>query len=270
MYGTTGRKKINEQLPNRTMAAIGLKAQWLGLVGNRRISSRKYTIDNAYFSDMSYQSIYWAGFIAADGCISKDERDIQITLGRKDRDRLETFKNHISYSGHIYDFDNTCSNGTTCHMSTLGLNGCDNMVYDLKTFYGIINNKSLILRPPPVLMTDVQKLIYILGYIDGDGTFSFRKQGKKKDIFLSIRGTLCFLNWIKDLFDKIEPSSKISSVSIADGYGKYSVQGKRAYRLGKVFLSIIDNYKIDRMMRKINKEKITIYEEKHNNNVSVG
>src|ERR1700678_2051133 len=42
---------------------------------------QKYTCDHEFFSRDNEASFYWAGFIAADGNISKDNRRISIELG---------------------------------------------------------------------------------------------------------------------------------------------------------------------------------------------
>ncbi len=59
-------------LPGRTSGAIRRKAYDNGLVANLSITNKKFvTTNNNFFSVPNTINSYWAGFIAADGCVSE-------------------------------------------------------------------------------------------------------------------------------------------------------------------------------------------------------
>src|ERR1700686_2382153 len=62
---------------------------------------RKYFVNDIFFHTATEKSFYWAGFIAADGCIVKDHSDVGnalvIELSKKDQTLLETFVNDIGF-----------------------------------------------------------------------------------------------------------------------------------------------------------------------------
>ena len=96
MYGFSPHKRILAKLCFRTDAALRAKASSLGCKGNAKlvgglakkgIYRRKY-IRN-YFDVIDEERAYWAGFIAADGCIFRNS--LKITLAKKDKCQLEKF-----------------------------------------------------------------------------------------------------------------------------------------------------------------------------------
>lgn len=75
--------------------------------GIKMNSQRKYSVDETFFTKTNEKSFYWAGFIAADGCISRYENGnmcVTLTLALKDINILEKFKHQIKYTGPIYKY----------------------------------------------------------------------------------------------------------------------------------------------------------------------
>lgn len=62
---------------------------------------KKYNVNENFFSLDTPESFYWAGFIAADGCILKNLKVLEIGLGIKDKKHLKKFKSAIKYTGNI-------------------------------------------------------------------------------------------------------------------------------------------------------------------------
>ena len=69
LYGLRMNTQISEVLPGRSVDAIKQKGRYLGLKSNRKVTRKHYGIDYDYFAVPNVQNSYWAGFIAADGCI---------------------------------------------------------------------------------------------------------------------------------------------------------------------------------------------------------
>lgn len=99
---------------------------------------------------------YWAGFIAADGCVDKKGR-IRFYLQLSDREHLEKFARFVG-SDHKINLNeerNRCSIEFVCRP----------MAEDLE-YWGIYPNKSLTYEPP----AQYSNRHFVRGLFDGDGT----------------------------------------------------------------------------------------------------
>jgi hypothetical protein len=92
-YGKIPYKEIQKLIPNHPFSAIQGKINSLG-ISNREIArllkvkfpSVKKTVffDENFFEVPNLLNCYWAGFIAADGNISKNNKKFSIQIGDKD------------------------------------------------------------------------------------------------------------------------------------------------------------------------------------------
>jgi hypothetical protein len=154
----------------------------------RKSGITKIKVNHYYFSEINDNSSYWAGFIAADGCIRNDV--LVITLNAVDKCQLIDFVNAIKYKGKIYEvnyFHNQIQKNVS-HVSVTIKSG--KICQDLNNNFKITAKKSLTLEPPDLNLTNA--LAFIKGYIDGDGCIYINKQGIK----LQILGTVNIINWI--------------------------------------------------------------------------
>lgn len=152
-----------------------------------------------YFNVLTKQNCYWAGFIAADGCIT-DDNYISIALSVKDFNHLNKFIKDINFKGKPSHYKDNVR-----HIVSIKLSRSEKTIASLKKYFNIGPRKSLTLKKPNI--TDRLKVkAYIKGYIDGDGCIHFAKKktklGVKKYIALSITGTKPFLAWIKVNIEK--------------------------------------------------------------------
>jgi len=160
---------------------------------NMSFSHRKYTYDMDFFSRDAPESFYWAGFIAADGCITKHKGglSLQIGLSGKDTDHLKKFANEIKYSGKIREFS-YLSRGKTRQYCQLYIYG-SKFPTDLSRF-NICERKSLTYIFPDWLINHPLVNHFMRGYIDGDGCFTHRYQSKiRRKLSFSVCGTKQFL-----------------------------------------------------------------------------
>jgi hypothetical protein len=150
--------------------------------------NNKYSCDESFFENIdNHEKAYWFGFIAADGNIYNGK--LQICLNKKDEEHLNKFCKRINYNGPIYD-DRSLKRLMICRKK---------ITEDLKVL-GIIENKTLSINEKIFDNIPKEYLISaILGYIDGDGCFSFTR---KTGIQFSIVGNEGFLNWIRCFFDQ--------------------------------------------------------------------
>ncbi len=246
-YGKIPFHLFKDKLPNRTSKAILNKAVKLG-IPRRTVckSNRKYTYNDHFFSDVTNDKCYWAGFIAADGYINKIKNNLVINLSRLDKQHLENLKNSVEYTGRLRDFVIEQKNGKISDMSQLQVCGCRNIIKDLNEKYNITTKKSLTLEPPN--LKDDQALAFIIGYIDGDGSICYRS--RDNHLIIGLVGTFNVLNWIRDTFNSVIPPKKGGSSILKTGNCyKLNIEGKRA----ELLYSTLSGIDCPRLNRKWNK-----------------
>lgn len=135
------------------------------------IARRKWSVQDNYFSNINTYSKAWLiGFLAADGTIRKDSNEIKIGLSKKDIEILKKIKYELHLDKPILEYQT--NNGFDCAQITWS---SFQHKQDLKK-YGIVNNKTYLPMHLPK-WTKNKILAFILGYYDGDGSFSINPQG---------------------------------------------------------------------------------------------
>jgi hypothetical protein len=208
-YGIVPIHNFIHLLPNRTPEAIQLHAtRYLGLTASNiaianLVHRRWYQYNESFFSTICPLVSYWAGFIAADGCVGSPIGGIGIHLADKDRTHLEQLCLDMQFTRPVGYRPDRGRGGPQCELTIC----CLAMISDIWRNYGIGPRKSLTLTAPRHLDID-NTLAFIIGYIDGDGCIRHRKgEGRGRDyIALKILGTPDLLNWIADTFCIIAPS----------------------------------------------------------------
>lgn len=184
-----------------------------------------------FFSKPNLLNSYWAGFIAADGCIddTKYSKKLKITLAHKDRNHLFRLKKYINYSGKIYR-----------HQFSVIELVSNKLCEDLRKNFNITPRKSLTLKPPKGL-TKRQTLAYIIGYIDGDGYIGVIDNTKR----IKILGTKFVLNWIRKQL--LQHEKQLTDVKKYDkNVYTFYIYGKKASNITKLLNSI----KVPKLKRK--------------------
>lgn len=160
----------------------------------------KYSKNESFFEEINNESCYWAGFIAADGCIRPEKNRLQIGLSIVDIDLLNSFCINCAYTGKIFSYKASCE---------LSIGQATKWILDLKENFNITPRKSLTLQPPN--LTELEhKLAYIVGYIDGDGSIY---NTKRNGIGLNIVGSQDIIKWISNTLSTIE-DKKYQSLTV--------------------------------------------------------
>lgn len=187
----------------------GIKSNQIGKAKFSHIGKRNNKVNDYFFETPNELNCYWAGFIAADGCIHEKtgQNVLSICISNKDDKHLKIFKNNIDFSGNIITGNITKKYKDiekTFGYSSISI--CSQKISDdLCKNFNIIPKKSLILLPPNI--TD-EKLIdaFICGYIDGDGSvflYNDKNRNIQKSLIISMLGTYDMMIWIKNRFTKI-------------------------------------------------------------------
>lgn len=157
---------------------------------------RKYNVNDDFFEIPNLLNCYYAGFIAADGCVTTDNNRqiVSIILSLKDEEWINTYKNNLNIESPIrYDKDKENRNFVGIKFTS------SKIINDLHDNFNIIPKKSLVLLPPKI-DNELLKYAFICGYIDGDGSIVFND---KNGIQISLIGTKTMCEWIKSTFNAL-------------------------------------------------------------------
>lgn len=160
----------------RTRQSCAMKSSRLGLISSI-IGSKKYTVNENFWKEPNPINCYYAGILASDGHIalgkSKSEKfkfsgTLALVIHKNDLCTLEGLKESSNYSGPIiFPKDkNVCSLRVYCKEWN----------EDLITKFNIAPLKTYRIKPPNNI-SDQLFFCWLIGYIDGDGTFYIRKNG---------------------------------------------------------------------------------------------
>lgn len=181
--------KISKELNiSRSRFSIWLKNE--GVIVNRT-PSKSSIIQNIFETIDTEEKAYWLGFMYADGYVSKDRNDIELSLCLNDIQHLEKFKDFIGWSGEV----------------KIDTNRCRVAFRDTKIKEGLIDKgcvpqKSLILTFPSESQVPDNLIPHFMrGYFDGDGCIC----NTDKTFEVSVIGTDTFL---EKMIDKLNLRKK--------------------------------------------------------------
>lgn len=164
----------------------------------------KYQFDEGCFSSLTPESLYWLGFLYADGCISQRRNSgpfyTCLSLSIKDEDVLKQFKSFLQTDSPIkYGFTTTQDDKIfkNCRLF-INNTSINNSLFEL----GLIPRKSLIIQFPEFLKNHPLVSHFIRGYFDGDGCVSEKKGITKNSLHLTIVGTYNMMENIQQILLK--------------------------------------------------------------------
>jgi hypothetical protein len=163
---------------------------------------RKNDLNDFAFKELNPESCYWAGLIAADGCVINNV----ITLGFKSSDLhlLEEFKNFLDFKGDIKHYTkNYIYKGVSSpkYFSSIHLTS-PQIVSDLKVNFNISSKKSLTLTPPNIYDKNLIDC-FICGLLDGDGSICLLNSKRQKTLCISLVGTWEIISWVNKRINEI-------------------------------------------------------------------
>ena len=212
--------------------------------------TRKYKVNDSYFSAINTFSSYYSGFIAADGNISKDYNKLTIALTRKDRDFLEKFLENLESDYKIYDGISKEQFEYSAIIIT-----SDQIIKDLQDNFNIIPNKSLIYTPPIFENKEFEDC-FVMGLIDGDGTIGYTKRTERDidSFYISFAGTLESVSLVKNCFERIlnKETSNLYQRDTSKNFYQYRISDKSAR---EVYMYFYEKYNyLPTLSRKWNKD----------------
>lgn len=114
--------------------------------------------------EISKESMYWSGFLLADGCFSKEERKVKISVSGSLLDELHIIKlaNWLGTSNSMYYTKDNC-----CSFSVYS----KRYIPEIMSFWNFSFRKTYVLYEVPEYIINHEYFKYfIVGLIDGDGS----------------------------------------------------------------------------------------------------
>jgi len=176
------------------------------------------------------ESLYWCGFLSADGTVQNNDKRISLTLSEKDEEHLLRYKKFIECDNKTLVIEQTKS----LRVSTM-----DSIVVPK-----IVKKRFLFERktynPPkdiPARQANL-RFAYAVGFTDGDGTIQYQSGGRK-DSLLTVK---CHSSWENMLGVISEELCGENKVKInGDGYSVFYITDmvmlKKITRLGITWLA---------------------------------
>jgi len=189
-YSILSKKEILSLFPNRSWISINHKVKNIG------IKKRNFVkfIDLSKLLDNNVKSFYWMGFLLADGHFSS-RNGIRLAIKKSDESHFQSYANFINYKKNIKSY----KNGIEFNSEDLcSITASDTiLVPKIKNKFFISNRKTY--NPPDLkkirnLYNDELFFSLIIGFIDGDGSITKKKNGNS--IILKIG---CHSNWLDNL-----------------------------------------------------------------------
>jgi hypothetical protein len=184
---------------------------------------RRFVPDDDFFSTDTPEAFYWAGFIAADGCIidrSGYMKSLSIALSEKDLGHLEAFKRQISFGGKTFSY-NTKVGDTIRSIQVYSDKMCD----DLGRF-NVVPRKTHIYKMPRDIEEHPLASHFIRGYNDGDGCFYMADKGASRaQLTISIRGTMEMLSQIRRVFHVYCGTRAEQDIGFSSGFWQLRYSG---------------------------------------------
>lgn len=150
----------------RNLMSIGVKIRSRREQTILTNQKRKKSVNDYYFNFIGNNQAWLMGFLAADGWIDKNTNAIEISLSSKDREILEKIKFELEIERPI--LDRTSNNGFDISKLTWSSKNHK----EILAKYGIVNNKTYKPMHLPNDFNKDEKLAFILGFFDGDGSIS--------------------------------------------------------------------------------------------------
>jgi hypothetical protein len=260
LYPTTSVTGLLPKFPDRTRDSLKHRARVLGIQGlSRSARRRKFSFKEGAFSEVTAEAAYWAGFIAADGCVSRASTTsgghrkattLVVVLHREDEDHLTKLN---SFLGNERPVSRHISNGRP--QSRIQVYGCDGLLDDLERHYNITPAKSLTLKPPNL---KEHALPFLIGLFDGDGSaITYNHANGRVEHCVQWVGTQLICEWVKSHIDElVPPTRKPTKIYNTDGSRPdksklFRVGGERGHQI----LRCLSEFDLPHMGRKLGRFK---------------
>lgn len=216
---------------------IGTVSRYLKKFGIAHKHFEHYSINENALDLDNEISLYLAGFIAADGSVSKNSSNITIELSHKDESHLYKIRDLFESSHPI---SSVLQGGGKYESRRLSIT--NEHLYNKLKRYNIVPNKTATYTFPSWLITNDLVHHFMRGYVDGDGSIKIKKNMGKFEVM----GTEKF---VSD-FEKILRTGA-------------SLAPHKLYKYGNIWrLEIGGNHQVERIIKFLYKDATIFLERK--------
>lgn len=148
------------------------------------------------FLDYTADSCYWAGFLAADGCIT-DNNTLKVCLHYDDTCHIQKLRDFLESTNAI------TSSTDKYYRSEMSIKSSQ-LCEDLRSNFNLTPRKSYTYEFPKVLSKSPFLKDFIRGYFDGDGCISesfSNANSKTATLYTTITGSGNFIGYLHTLLD---------------------------------------------------------------------
>jgi len=177
--------EISKLFPIRTAGSLQGKATRMGWANYYK--PRKYNCNQNFWDEVNINNSYWAGFIAADGCVrySSGTYTLRIELNEIDIHQLEIFKIYTSSEYPTFKTKKKAKKEDShesimCHTYV----NDESWAHSLENNFGIFPRKTWSLKPPPIKEEFFP--YWLCGFLDGDGCYHYDKITEMLSISISL------------------------------------------------------------------------------------
>lgn len=180
---------------NRGINSVTCHARQYLDINNDKFENRKYQHNTSFFNQPNVVNCYVAGFLAADGNLTKLTKGFRLRLevALEDEKHLDILKNFLGYTGSLHRWKNR-------NTKFFYINLSDEYAKTMEINFGLIPNKTHRLKPPHLDRFEL-RFAYMLGLLDGDGCIHINSLNKLMLTYTS--SSLFAVEWIKDTLDSI-------------------------------------------------------------------
>jgi len=193
----------------------------------RRKSVYKKKYNQQFFDEYSPESAYWAGFILADGNITRNSSLLQMSLSNVDESHLLKFCEAIGLENKL------TPDGDCVRMSVSGKHVCQSLADN----FGVYPRKSNVCVFPEQIPKHLWSH-FIRGVFDGDGcvthgTYLNKKSEQKHNLVINFTGSVELLSFLKTFFHNdmniIAGGRSVTGVPPIHLVGKNKQTGQMSY-----------------------------------------
>lgn len=205
----------------------------------------KYCINQDYFENIDNEwKAYWLGFLYADGCVIKENKDgkgrYSVSLGLKQEDRahIQKFVNSLQSDNKIRDYKTNYKNCMASRVSIYNKKICEDLIS-----WGCVPQKTFVLKFPNLPNNLIRH--FIRGYFDGDGCISINLE--KRFARFNLIGTYDILQNICSILEK-ECTASFPVFQTKNKNGEdtkiFSAQWGNIYTIHKIYQYLYKNCNI--------------------------
>jgi hypothetical protein len=166
---------------------------------------KTFSHDENYFAKKNLENCYYAGYLMADGSISKRNGALAFSwqTAEKDKEVLDIFKEKIKYNGDlkkIFKY-NEASQTTGIHYK-INIHSAKKITDDLANNFGVTEGKTYRCVPQNFDNKE-QELAFLIGLFDGDGTITIMDKEKTSFCMVLCGASLPTIEWAQKLIESL-------------------------------------------------------------------